>query len=214
MLCSGGGGRADYGALKYFTEFWPSDNTDGAERIYIQWGYSFFFPANTISAHITHWGKQSLKFRTDVAMMDKLGYDIDMKDFTADEVKFSSNAVANYKRLSNIIWLGDMYRLVSPYEENRAVLMYADPSKSKAVLFAYNLQDRFREPFSPVKFEGLDPAKTYRLNEINLMPGIKSALACDNKSYKGDYLMKFGVIVNNNTKYSAFTSVVLEITAE
>src|SRR5665648_1038810 len=27
MLCSGGGGRTDYGALKYFTEFWPSDNT-------------------------------------------------------------------------------------------------------------------------------------------------------------------------------------------
>ncbi|MBD9179490.1 MAG: alpha-galactosidase, partial [Odoribacter splanchnicus] len=25
MLCSGGGGRADYEALKYFTEFWPSD---------------------------------------------------------------------------------------------------------------------------------------------------------------------------------------------
>ena len=28
MLCSGGGGRVDYGALKYFDEFWPSDNTD------------------------------------------------------------------------------------------------------------------------------------------------------------------------------------------
>ncbi|GAA3956329.1 hypothetical protein GO495_27480 [Chitinophaga oryziterrae] len=26
MLCSGGGGRVDYGALPYFTEFWPSDS--------------------------------------------------------------------------------------------------------------------------------------------------------------------------------------------
>jgi alpha-galactosidase len=33
MLCSGGGGRVDYEALKYFTEFWPSDNTDPLERI-------------------------------------------------------------------------------------------------------------------------------------------------------------------------------------
>uniref|UniRef100_UPI002AAC19A1 alpha-galactosidase n=1 Tax=Parabacteroides goldsteinii TaxID=328812 RepID=UPI002AAC19A1 len=33
MLCSGGGGRSDYEALKYFTEFWPSDNTDPIERI-------------------------------------------------------------------------------------------------------------------------------------------------------------------------------------
>lgn len=214
MLCSGGGGRADYAALKYFTEFWPSDNTDGAERIYIQWGYSYFFPANTISAHVTHWGKQSLKFRTDVAMMDKLGYDIDMKDFTADEIKFSRDAVANYKRLSNVIWFGDMYRLVSPYEENRAVLMYADPSKSKAVLFSYTMQPRFRETFSMVKFQGLDPEKTYRLNEINRMPGVKSGLDCDNKTFKGDYLMNAGVVVNSSAKYNAFTSVVLEITAE
>lgn len=28
MLCSGGGARCDYEALKYFTEFWCSDNTD------------------------------------------------------------------------------------------------------------------------------------------------------------------------------------------
>lgn len=32
MLCSGGGGRSDYEALSYFTEFWPSDNTDPIER--------------------------------------------------------------------------------------------------------------------------------------------------------------------------------------
>jgi len=72
MLCSGGGGRVDYGALRYFTEFWASDNTDGLERIYIQWGYSYFFPAVSVCNHITSWGKQSLKFRTDVAMMGKM----------------------------------------------------------------------------------------------------------------------------------------------
>ena len=43
MLCSGGGGRCDYEALKYFTEFWPSDNTDAVERIFIQWGYSYTY---------------------------------------------------------------------------------------------------------------------------------------------------------------------------
>ena len=32
MLCSGGGGRTDYEGLKYFTEFWPSDNTDQIGR--------------------------------------------------------------------------------------------------------------------------------------------------------------------------------------
>ena len=44
MLCSGGGGRVDYGALKYFHEFWPSDNTDPVSRVPMQWDYSYFFP--------------------------------------------------------------------------------------------------------------------------------------------------------------------------
>jgi alpha-galactosidase len=96
MLCSGGGGRADYAAMKYFTEFWPSDNTDALERIYIQWGYSYFFPANTISAHVTNMGKESLKFRTDVAMMDKLGYDIRVQNFTP---KKSSLVMKRLKRI-------------------------------------------------------------------------------------------------------------------
>lgn len=74
--CSGGGGRSDYEALKYFTEFWPSDNTDPIERIFIQWGFSHFFPAKAMAAHVTNWGKQPLKFRLDVAMMCKLGFDI------------------------------------------------------------------------------------------------------------------------------------------
>src|SRR5262249_5355003 len=56
MLCSGGGGRADYGALKYFHEFWPSDNTDPVRRVTMQWDYSYFFPAITLASHVTHWG--------------------------------------------------------------------------------------------------------------------------------------------------------------
>jgi alpha-galactosidase len=65
MLCSGGGGRVDYAALQYFTEFWPSDNTDPLERIYMQWEYSHFYPAIATSNHVTDWSKQPLKFRVD-----------------------------------------------------------------------------------------------------------------------------------------------------
>ena len=36
MLCSGGGGRTDYKGLEYFTEMWPSDNTDPIERLLIR----------------------------------------------------------------------------------------------------------------------------------------------------------------------------------
>lgn len=98
-LCSGGGGRTDYGALKYFTEFWPSDNTDAVECVFIQWGYSYFFPSLTLSDHITAWGKQSLKYRTDVAMMGRMGYDIDVNKMTDNELRFSQEAVKCIKNL-------------------------------------------------------------------------------------------------------------------
>lgn len=214
MLCSGGGGRTDYGALKYFTEFWPSDNTDGLERIFIQWGYSYFFPANTIAAHVTNWSKvQSLKFRTDVAMMGKLGYDIKVDGFTEKEVQFTKQAVATYKRLSNVIWQGDLYRIISPYEENRAVLMYVDDVKKKAVLFNYNLNPRYKQILSNVKLQGLDPTKKYRIKEVNLFPDTKSVNPDDNKVLSGEYLMTIGLNLAAG-KLQPLTSNVYEITEE
>jgi alpha-galactosidase len=168
MLCSGGGGRVDYGALKYFTEFWASDNTDALERIYIQWGYSYFFPAISVCNHVTSWGRQSLKFRTDVAMMGKMGYDIKVDEMTENELKFSQNAIASYNRIKDVIYTGDLYRLISPYDENRAVLMYVNGSKSKAVLLGYTLNARYGETFNRVRLKGLDSGKTYKVQEINV----------------------------------------------
>ncbi|MVT11319.1 alpha-galactosidase [Chitinophaga tropicalis] len=210
MLCSGGGGRVDYGALPYFTEFWPSDDTDGFERVFIQWGYSYFFPSFTIASHVTTWGKQSLKFRTDVAMMGRLGYDINLDRFTPEEWAFSQQAVADYKRLYPVIAHGSQYRLISPYDENRAVLMYIDETKNKAVLFSYNLHTRFGESFTAVRLEGLDAGKRYRIREINL-PGGKSSWAGHDGVYSGDYLMKVGLQVSPR---EALSSYVLELTAE
>jgi alpha-galactosidase len=210
MLCSGGGGRVDYGALRYFTEFWASDDTDPLERVYIQWGYSYFFPSFAVSNHITSWGKQSLKFKTDVAMMGKMGYDIQVNGLTDKELKFSQDAIANYKRLSDVIWHGDLYRLISPYEENRAVLMYVNSSKSKAVLFAYTLNSRFGESFNQVRLQGLDPAGTYKIQEINASAeGRRFGPSESGKSYTGDYLMKIGLHIGTG---SPLTSTVFELT--
>jgi alpha-galactosidase len=38
--CAGGGGRADLGILRYTDQVWTSDNTDAADRVNIQYGYS------------------------------------------------------------------------------------------------------------------------------------------------------------------------------
>jgi len=209
MLCSGGGGRVDYGALRYFTEFWPSDNTDAARRVYIQWGYSYFFPSIAVCNHITSMGNQSLKFRTDVAMSGKLGYDIRVQEMSKDELKFSQDAIKDYKRLSSVIWYGDLYRLVSPYEENRAVMMYVNEEKTKAVLFAYNLTQGGTN--NPVQMQGLSPEKKYRVKEINVFPGMEGLFPQSGVLLSGDNLMKNGLTINSA---QALTSAVIEISAE
>jgi alpha-galactosidase len=208
MLCSGGGGRIDYKALSYFTEFWPSDNTDPFERVLIQWGYSYYMPAIATCNHITSWGKQSIKFKTDVAMMGKMGYDIQIAHLNGNELKFSQDAIVNYKRISDLVWYGNMYRLASPYENNRAVVMFSNEAKTKAILFSYNLHTRYKEAFQPVKFRGLDAHKNYKIEEINLFPDTKSRFSFNGKSFSGDYLMKVGLNVSGS---EALSSWVLEI---
>ncbi len=196
MLCSGGGARCDYEAMKYFTEFWCSDNTDPVERLYIQWGFSYFFPLKAMSAHVTSWNKAaSIKFRTDVAMMCKLGFDISLNTLTQQEREFCELAVRNYDRLKQLISEGDFYRLISPYQSNHTAVMHIDKSKSKAVLYAYDIHPRFKEKLFFVKLQGLDPLKKYEVREINLMPGADSGLPENNKVLSGDYLMKVGLDV-------------------
>lgn len=209
MLCSGGGGRVDYGALKYFTEFWPSDNTDPLERVFMQWSYSYFFPAVAMCNHVTSWGKQSLKFRTDVAMMGKLGYDIQVKELSGPELKFSQQAIRDYNRLNEVIRLGDLYRLISPYKENRAVLMYVSENQNKAVLFSYTLNSQYGENFTRVRLEGLNPNKNYKVDEMNVYQ--KPFFRDNGKTFSGEYLMSEGLVVSPE---KPLNSVVLEITQQ
>lgn len=59
----------------------------------------------------------------------------------------------------------------------------------------------------PIKLQGLDAGKKYRITEINLYGNQKSTID-NSKTYSGDYLMKIGF--NPNVNLSR-TSVVLEI---
>ncbi|RAV28017.1 alpha-galactosidase [Sinomicrobium soli] len=197
MLCSGGGGRVDYAALEYFTEFWPSDNTDPLERVYMQWEYSVFYPSLTMAAHVTDWGDQSIKFKTDVAMMGKLGFDVVIDELEDSELEFCRQAIANYNELEDVIWQGDLYRLRSPWENNTASLMYVGEHQDEAVVFNYRVNYRYEQgSHIPVKLKGLRPDARYTVEEINIYPGEQAVF--ESRNYTGDYLMKVGI--NPNVK--------------
>jgi alpha-galactosidase len=192
MLCSGGGGRVDYAALQYFTEYWPSDNTDPLERIFMQWEYSYFFPAIASANHVTDWGKQPIKFRTDVAMMGKLGFDIVVSKLEPKDLAFCQNAVKVYDSVKNIIWQGNQYRLSDPTQNSVAAVQYMNAEQSSGVMFSYLVNNRYGAGSThPIRLSGLDPVKRYRLREVNLYPGTTSTLS-DKQVYTGEFLMKVG----------------------
>jgi alpha-galactosidase len=192
MLCSGGGGRVDYGALKYFTEYWPSDNTEPIERVFIQWEYSYFYPALTSSNHVTNWGKQPIKFRTDVAMMGKLGFDIVVSKLSADELAYCHGALKTYKEFSEAIWHGDQYRLQDPRANDVASIMYVDATKNRAIMFNYLVNNRYQAgSHLPIKMKGLQEDKMYEVSEVNMMPGHNSTVGA--ATYSGKFLMTVGL---------------------
>lgn len=210
MLCSGGGGRSDYNLLKYFTEFWLSDNTDPLERVFMQWNYSYYYPAIAMCNHVTDWSKdKSLKYRIDVASMGKLGFDIRANELSERDMKFAQQTVRNYNDFKDILWHGEMYRLASPYEDDTASLMYVNEQKTEGVMFNYltNWRDVADTSLRPIKLQGLDKDKTYKLTEINLYEGTNTPVD-HQKVYSGEFLMRVG-FNPSVSKYRA--SVVIKI---
>jgi alpha-galactosidase len=191
MACSGGGGRVDYGALKYFDSFWPSDNTDPLSRVFIQWGMSHFFPAEAICCHVTRMGHRPLKFAVDVAMSGALGVDMDLSRNKPENNRFLTSAIKLYKDdLRDIVQHGDLYRLESPYETPAAALDFVTPDKSRAVVFIYQVKPG---PQSAVILQGLDPQRSYHIREVNLREDVTSSLAKNDTVISGSALMQSGI---------------------
>ena len=198
QACASGGGRANWGVLPYFDEFWVSDNTDALQRIYMQWGTSYFFPSIAMACHIsavpnhTVFRTTALKYRVDVAMSGRLGMEIQPKNMTDEEKALCRNAISEYKQIRPIVQFGDIYRLVSPYDKKGlASMMYVTEKKDKAVFYWWKTESFQNEHLPRVKMAGLDPNRLYKVHELNRID--LKPLECEGKSYSGAYLMSHGL---------------------
>jgi alpha-galactosidase len=161
---------------------------------------------------VTDWGKQSLKFRTDVAMMGKLGYDIVVSKLDENELLFSQQVLQSYTQLKDIIWHGDLFRLISPYRPNGdlASLIYVNEHQDKALWFTYLFSYRYQARSNgAIRLKGLDSTKMYTIQEINIYPGTNRSTIISVNSLSGDYLMTYGFDPMINAQRP---SVVLELT--
>jgi len=215
MACSGGGGRIDYGSMQYFDEYWISDNNDPTQRIFTQWGSQYFFPTIGLASHVSvspnhiSGRTSSLKFRFDVAMAGKLGMDMQPSQMTEKEYLFSQKAIQTYKEIRNTILHGDLYRILSPYKQNRTVYMYVNDDKSEAVVFNFMIKKEVYPRPPVVVLQGLDPSKRYQLKEINRDPDEWSRFSkYEGEIFSGEYLMNVGLLF---TMYNEQESLVFQL---
>lgn len=198
QCCASGGGRANWGMLRGFDEFWISDNTDAMQRIYMQYGTSYFFPAIAMASHIsavpnhTVFRTTSLKYRIDVAMSGRLGMEIQPKNMTDEEKALCRKAISEYKEIRPVVQFGDLYRLVSPYDnQGLSSIMYVSEAKDKAVFYWWKLVNFYNVHLPRVKMAGLDENKMYKVKELDVIDN--KPLDCEGKSYSGKYLMEHGL---------------------
>ncbi|MCK9281753.1 MAG: alpha-galactosidase [Melioribacteraceae bacterium] len=207
--CSSGGGRTDYGALSRASEFWTSDNTDAYQRLFIQYGASLFYPANTMACHVSASPNHQtsritpLKFRFDVAFSGRLGLELDPSKMTAEEKSYSKTKLEFYKGVREITQFGDLYRLASPYDSYFISNQYLSEDKSKGLVTAYLVNYFMGMNAQSVKLQGLTSDKKYKIYEPDDKSGNTAHLVENNGVYMGEYLMNKGITLKMNKIYDS-----------
>lgn len=168
--CSGGGGRFDPGILYYMPQNWTSDDTDGVERLKIQYGTSMVYPGSVMTAHVSavpnhQTGRNtSLEFRGHVAMAGNFGYELDVTTMTEEEKAAVKIQVEIYKEMRSLIQHGDFYRLLSPFDGNVTAWMYVSEDKKDAAVFFYRVLTTPNDALFRFKLAGLKEDAGYRVN--------------------------------------------------
>ncbi len=159
--CSGGGGRFDAGMLYYTPQIWCSDNTDALDRLWIQYGTSFFYPVSTVGAHVSavpnhQTGRNiSLNTRAVVAMAGTFGYELDPGKLKGEEKEEIKKQVKRYRQYAGLINEGDYYRLSNPITDTCGAWMFIDRKGEQILLNVVMLGNHGNMPVSYVKLKGL-----------------------------------------------------------
>ena len=174
--CAAGGNRFDLGILCYFPQIWASDDTDALYRVNGQTGYSYGYPMNTVSAHVSACPNHQtlrttpLSTRFAVAAFGALGYECNLCDMKKEELDEIKAQISLYKEWRSTLQTGRFYR-----GRNGNIHEWTCVSKDQTRAVGMLLQELVTpnmqfEQFFP---KGLDADKTYNLYNRDLRYNIK-----------------------------------------
>jgi alpha-galactosidase len=166
--CAGGGGRADLGILQWTDQVWTSDNTDAADRLTIQYGYSRAHSPRTMVCWVTDVPNQQtgrvapLEFRFHAAMQGVLGIGGDIGEWSDADLARARSFVEMYKQLRPIVQHGKQFWLVQPAASGPCAVQYVSEDASATVIFMYQIRGFRGAGARRARLHGLDPTQRYR----------------------------------------------------
>ncbi|KAL4995392.1 Melibiase-domain-containing protein [Aspergillus recurvatus] len=192
--CASGGGRFDAGVLQYFPQIWTSDNTDGVDRITIQFGTSLAYPPSAMGAHLSavpnHQTGRTvpLEFRAHVAMMGG-SFGLELDPATLQDDPDVPELLQLAEKVNPLVLNGDLYRLRLPEEGQWPAALFVAEDGSQAVLFYFQLSPNVNHAVPWVRLQGLDPEASYTVD--------------GGETYTGATLMNLGLQYTFDTEYGS-----------
>lgn len=184
--CSGGGGRFDAGMLYYTPQIWCSDNTDALDRVKIQYGTSFGYPASAVGSHVSVVPNEqtgrviSMETRGIVAMAGVLGYELDLGRLSLEEKEIVKEQIRKYRTYSGLVQKGLYYRLTNPFEDSTAAWEFLSEDGSEALVSVVMQEIHGNMTANYVRLKGLVSGRSYQDQESGNI-------------YDADALMEVGI---------------------
>ncbi len=210
--CASGGGRFDPGMLYFAPQTWCSDNTDGSERLKIQYGTSMVYPISSMGAHVSAVPNHQLgrltpiQTRANTAFFGAFGYELDINKLTEEEIEAVKEQIRYYKENRSLLQQGTFYRLKSPFHGNDTAWIVVSEDKSKAIAGYYQRLNKVNAGWLRLKAAGLNEGTLYQVNSLG---GTMEAY--------GDELMNIGLVINRKDLDQAggdFASLLFNLTSK
>lgn len=192
--CSSGGGRIDYGVLSKTHRVWLSDSNDALVRFKMQNNASVWLPSEVVGSHVgprkchTSGRILSMTLRAWVAASRHMGFEMDPRELTDDEVLILKDITQWYKE--NRCWMhnASLHRL-DLNDENQLGEIQVSNNNRKFVSFIVQMEQSAYSSPKLTPLCGLEPDAIYK---ISLKTPENAALVS-----RGDLTLK-----NNNLKLS------------
>ena len=178
LNCASGGGRADLGLTKYTDRLTLTDNGDGLDFLKLWWGYTQFMPPrlpgtgfNNAPVNGINGRGVPFKHRLTKGFFGAMSVGSNFFKSDPDEIKRSADAIALYKKVRHLVAAGDVYRIVSPYENPLMSMMYVAKDKSQALLLILTHSMQFYNLLPSIKLCGLDNEALYNVGGLGVYSG-------------------------------------------